>query len=106
MSRKSASSADAPARTKSDWNSLLDAFRAQREEIALGGGLKAIARQHEKKRLTARERISELIDPGAEFFETGRWAAWGMYAEWGPAPAASVVCGIGRVAGRAFMIIA
>ncbi len=90
----------------SDWTTLLSTYRKQREEIALGGGPKAIARQHEKQRLTARERIAELIDPGTEFFETGHWAAWGMYSEWGGAPSASVVCGIAQVASRTCLIIA
>lgn len=90
----------------SDWKSLLAEYRRQREEIALGGGLKAIERQHEKQRLTARERIAALIDPGTSLLETGRWAAWGMYAEWGGAPGASVVCGVGQIASRTCMIIA
>ena len=90
----------------SDWGTLLREFRAEREQIAQGGGEQAIDRQHSKNRLTARERIRSLIDPGTDFFELGRWAAWQMYAEWGSAPAASVVCGIARVCGRRFMVIA
>src|SRR5438128_2157981 len=78
----------------------------EEDQIRLGGGMKAIERQHQKGRLTARERIAKLIDPKSEFFELGLWAAWGMYAEWGGAPAAGVVTGIGRVGGRAAMIIA
>jgi 3-methylcrotonyl-CoA carboxylase beta subunit len=88
------------------WESLLDALRRDRAKIAEGGGPKAIARQHEKNRLTARERIARLIDPESSFFEFGRFAAWGMYGEWGPAPAASVICGVGVVAGRRFMLVA
>ena len=61
---------------------------AEEARIRLGGGPKAIDRQHEKGRLTARERIAKLLDPGAEFFELGLWAAWNMYAEWGGAPSA------------------
>ena len=92
---------DAPA-----WSDLLAKYRELAATIAEGGGAKAIERQHSKQRLTARERIAQLIDPGTAFFEVGRWAAWGMYAEWGSAPSASVVCGIGAVAGRRCMIIA
>ena len=88
------------------WESLLEALRRDRAKIAEGGGPKAIARQHEKNRLTARERIARLIDPDSTFFEFGRFAAWGMYGEWGPAPAASVICGVGTVAGRRFMLVA
>jgi len=90
----------------SDWQPLLNTLQRQREQIHLGGGEKAIARQHDKHRWTARERIAGLIDPGTEFFELGTFAAFGMYADWGGAPAAGVVCGIGRVANRRFMIIA
>ena len=93
-------------RPQADWPTLLAEHRTQRDEIALGGGAKSIERQHEKKRLTARERIASLIDPGTEFFELGRFAAWKMYQEWGGAPSASVVCGLGHVAGRTFMVIA
>src|SRR5438105_9702629 len=79
---------------------------AEEARIRLGGGPKAVDRQHEKGRLTARERVAKLLDPGAEFFELGLWAAWNMYAEWGGAPSAGVVTGIGTVAGRRVMVIA
>jgi hypothetical protein len=59
-------------------------------EIRRGGGDKAIARQHAKKRLTARERVEKLIDPGGFFQELGLWAAFGMYPSTaGPRPRAS-----------------
>jgi acetyl-CoA carboxylase carboxyltransferase component len=93
--------------------SAINALRAQNEEfqriereLREGGGAKAIARQHEKGRLTARERIDRLIDPGTVFQELGLWAAWKMYEEYGGAPAAGVVTGIGVVEGRRCMIIA
>ncbi|MCZ2343034.1 MAG: acyl-CoA carboxylase subunit beta [Bacteroidales bacterium] len=85
---------------------MSDDLASQIEQIRLGGGAKAIARQHEKGRLTARERITQLIDPETHWLELGLWAAWGMYAEWGGAPAAGVVTGIGTVAGRRVMVIA
>ena len=50
--------------------------------------------------------LAAVIDPGTEFFELGTFAAFGMYADWGEAPCAGVVCGIGRVASRSFMVIA
>lgn len=89
-----------------DWQSLIDVIRSGEAEIALGGGQRAIERQHKKSRLTARERIDRLIDPGSPFLEIGKWSAWGMYEEWGGAPAAGVVCGIGTVQRRTVMIIA
>lgn len=85
---------------------LVEQFREQEGQIRLGGGVKAIERQHEKNRLTARERIERLIDPGSSFQELGLWAAHGMYKEHGGAPGAGVVTGIGRVEGRLHMVIA
>ncbi len=81
-------------------------FQRQEQEIATGGGPKAIERQHAKGRLTARERIEQLIDPGTETLELGLWSAWGMYEEYGGAPGAGTVAVIGTVAGRRHMIIA
>ncbi len=74
--------------------------------LRLGGGPKAIERQHDKGRLTARERIDRLIDPGTYFLELGLWAGWQMYEEFGGAPAAGVVTGIGVVTGRRLMLVA
>jgi acetyl-CoA carboxylase carboxyltransferase component len=79
---------------------LVRDIRRQEDVIALGGGPDAIERQHAKGRLTARERIRELLDPGAPFFELSLYAAHGMYEEWDGAPAAGVVTGLGDVAGR------
>jgi len=80
-------------------------MHTQETTIRLGGGAQAIERQHAKGRLTARERIAKLCDPDS-FFELGLWAAWQMYAEWGGAPSAGVVTGVGRVEGRRVMIVA
>src|SRR5579885_171981 len=85
---------------------LVASIRAQEEQLREGGGAKAIESQHAKKRLTARERIALLLDPGTELFELALFAAFGMYEEWGGAPAAGVITGLGRVAGRLCMIIA
>src|SRR5512141_3034214 len=81
-------------------------IRNEEEVIQDGGGPKAIESQHKKSRLTARERLAKLLDPGVEFFELGLYAAHGMYEEWGGAPAAGVITGLGRVHDRLFMIIA
>jgi acetyl-CoA carboxylase carboxyltransferase component len=85
---------------------MLDLYVKNEALIAQGGGKKAIARQHSKKRLTARERIGLLLDKGTQLFELGIFAAHEMYSEWGEVPAAGVVAGVGTVAGRQFMIIA
>jgi acetyl-CoA carboxylase carboxyltransferase component len=85
---------------------LLAEIRGQEAAIREGGGAKGIESQHNKKRLTARERLALLLDEGSEFFELGLFAAFGMYEEWGGAPSAGCVTGLGRVAGRLCMIVA
>jgi acetyl-CoA carboxylase carboxyltransferase component len=85
---------------------LLTEIKNEEEKIREGGGAKAIEAQHQKNRLTARERIAALIDHGTHFFELGIYAAYEMYEEWGGAPAAGTITGLGRIAGRMFMIIA
>src|ERR1700747_2903238 len=84
---------------------LVSQVRNEEEKIREGGGMKAIESQHAKKRLTARERIGLLADPGT-FFELGVYAAHGMYEEWGGAPAAGVITGLARIHTRLVMIIA
>src|SRR3954447_17196109 len=84
---------------------LVSGIRNEEEQICEGGGQKAIQNQHSKGRLTARERIHKLADPGS-FFELGLFAAYRMYEEWGGAPAAGVITGLARVESRMVMIIA
>ncbi|MFT4111234.1 acyl-CoA carboxylase subunit beta [Silvibacterium sp.] len=84
----------------------LGEVRLQESSIREGGGTKAIEAQHAKKRLTARERVDLLIDAETVFVELGLFAAFGMYEEWGGAPAAGVITGLGRVSGRLCLIIA
>jgi 3-methylcrotonyl-CoA carboxylase beta subunit len=96
------------ARFEANMRFLADLMsQVHNEEVAIreGGGSKAIENQHAKGRLTARERIEALIDPGT-FFELGVYAAHGMYEEWGGAPAAGVISGMARVQTRLVMIIA
>ena len=85
---------------------LMAALRVEEDEIRLGGGAKAAEAQRAKGRLTVRERLKLLLDEGSELLELGLWAAYGMYEEYGGAPAAGVVTGLGRVSGRLCMIIA
>ncbi len=94
------------SKTTSSLGELASQIDAEEAQLHEGGGPKAIERQHAKGRLTTRERIAKLIDPGTAFLELGLWAGWRMYDEWGGAPAAGVVCGVGIVAGRRQMIIA
>jgi 3-methylcrotonyl-CoA carboxylase beta subunit len=83
---------------------LVAQVRNEEEKIREGGGTKAIENQHSKARLTARERIHLLADPGT-FFELAAYAAHGMYEEWGGAPAAGVVTGLARIHTRLVMLI-
>jgi len=85
---------------------LLGAIRAEEDAIRRGGGEKAVEAQHAKGRLTVRERLNLLLDEGSEFHELGLWAAHGMYSEYGGAPGAGVVTGLGRVSGRLCMVVA
>src|ERR1700758_1024204 len=85
---------------------LVTQIKNEEEQISRGGGAKAIESQHKKGRLTARERLKKLVDPGTHFTELGVFAAYEMYEEWGGAPAAGTITGLARVAGRQFMIIA
>ena len=85
---------------------LVTQIKNEEEQIGQGGGAKAIESQHKKGRLTARERIKKLVDPGSHFFELSIFAAYEMYQEWGGAPSAGTITGLARVCGRLFMIIA
>ncbi|WP_373521810.1 acyl-CoA carboxylase subunit beta [Aquiflexum sp.] len=76
------------------------------EQVKLGGGKSKIEKEHAKGKLTARERIEYLTDPGTEFLEIGAFAADGMYEEEGGCPSAGVVTGIGYVSGRMCVIVA
>jgi 3-methylcrotonyl-CoA carboxylase beta subunit len=79
---------------------LIFQVKSRLKKIYEGGGAKSAAKQKEKGKLLARERIQYLIDKESEFLEIGAFAAEGMYAEQGGCPSAGVVCGIGYVSGR------
>jgi acetyl-CoA carboxylase carboxyltransferase component len=98
---------DAPryGRNVETMRALVSSLNAEEMKVREGGGAKAVEAQHKKQRLTARERIELLLDEETELFELGLHAAHGMYEEWGGAPAAGVVTGLGRVHGRLFMLI-
>ncbi len=81
-------------------------LKNKHRQVALGGGQKAIDKQHAKGKLTARERIHYLLDKDAEFLEIAAFAGEGMYLEYGGCPGGGVVAGIGYVKGRQCMVIA
>lgn len=85
---------------------LIEKITAEQEKIQMGGGSKKIEKQHDKGKLTARERIARLIDDGTEFNELGLHAGDGMYEDVGGCPSAGVVMGLGHVSGRMCMLVA
>jgi 3-methylcrotonyl-CoA carboxylase beta subunit len=84
----------------------LSLLRQRFEQVSLGGGKKAIEKQHEKKKLTARERIEYLRDQDKSFTEIGAFAGWEMYAEQGGCPSGGTVAGVGYVSGRQCILVA
>ncbi len=76
------------------------------DKIEEGGGKKAIQKQKERNKLTARERIEYLCDTDTPFIEMGAFAGYGMYEEYGGCPAGGTVAGIGYVSGKLCVIIA
>ena len=85
---------------------LCSRLRLKAEKTALGGGEKKISEQHQKGKLTARERIHRLTDQGSDFLEVGLFAGEGMYQEHGGCPSGGVIAGIGFVKGRQCVIVA
>ena len=83
---------------------LVEELEALEDRLRLGGGPKKIEKQHREEKLTARERISKLVDPGSMFLEIGLLIAWDKYD--GQAPGAGVVTGISRIEGRPAVIVA
>ena len=87
-----------------EMTSIVADLRHQTAQIAAGGSAQAAARHRARGRLLVRERIDLLLDPGAPFLELSAFAAYGLYE--GEVPAAGIVTGIGRIAGRECMIVA
>jgi len=93
-------------RNEDAYKMLISGVNNRLEKIYQGGGVKKIAKQHEKGKLTARERIDHLIDKNSNFLEIGAFAGYEMYKEYGGCPAGGVVTGIGYIKGRQCMIVA
>ncbi|GGR79735.1 acyl-CoA carboxylase subunit beta [Deinococcus sedimenti] len=88
------------------WADALARLDTDRARVHAGGGAKAQQRQHDKNRLTARERIRQLIDDQTPFDELMTFAGWEMYQDVGGCPSGGTVTGIGQIQGRPWMIIA
>ena len=83
---------------------LVAELRERTALVAAGGGEKAVERHRSRGKLTARERIDRLVDPGTAFLELNALAAWELYD--GDAPSAGIVTGIGVVEGRQCVVVA
>src|SRR6202045_1287539 len=83
---------------------LVETLGKLENKLREGGGAERIEKQHRAGKLTARERIAGLLDPGARFLEIGLLIAYDQYD--GQAPAAGVVTGIGNIEGRWTVIVA
>jgi acetyl-CoA carboxylase carboxyltransferase component len=88
------------------WAHTKEIYDNLRNQIKLGGGLSNIEKQHQKGRLSVRERLHLLLDNDTAFYELGIFAAYEMYEEWGGCPAGGAVTGIGTISGHQCMIIA
>src|ERR687892_274367 len=93
-----------PATRTGRLQTLTDEYRALKARLEQGGGADRVRRQHEQGKLTARERVAALLDPDGPWFEIGLLVAYDAYD--GQAPAAGVVTGLGRVAGRPAVVVA
>ena len=91
-------------RRRASMEALVAELRERTALVAAGGGEKAVERHRSRGKLTARERIDRLVDPGTAFLELNALAAWELYD--GDAPSAGIVTGIGVVEGRQCVIVA
>jgi acetyl-CoA carboxylase carboxyltransferase component len=91
-------------RRRARMEQLVAELRERTEAVARGGGEKAVERHRSRGKLTARERVDLLVDPGTTFLELNALAAWALYG--GEAPSAGIVTGIGIVEGRQCVLVA
>ncbi|HJR94068.1 MAG TPA: carboxyl transferase domain-containing protein, partial [Gaiellaceae bacterium] len=90
-------------RRRASMEGLVAELRERTALAAAGGGEKAVERHRSRGKLTARERIDRLVDPGTAFLELNALAAWELYD--GDAPSAGIVTGIGVVEGRQCVVV-
>jgi 3-methylcrotonyl-CoA carboxylase beta subunit len=93
-------------KNEDQFKQVVSQLRIREKKTKAGGGEKKIDEQHQKGKLTARERVSYLIDKNSDFLEIGLFAGDGMYKEVGGCPSAGVITGLAHVEGRLCMIVA
>jgi 3-methylcrotonyl-CoA carboxylase beta subunit len=104
MAADKSSAAPGPVARAAHMRLLVEQLHKLEDRLRSGGGPSKIAKQHKAGKLTARERIAKLLDPGARFLEIGLLIAYDKYE--GLAPAAGVVTGLGRIEGRPAVVVA
>jgi acetyl-CoA carboxylase carboxyltransferase component len=93
-------------RNEDEYKQLLYKYKRKNDVAMLGGGEKALAKHREKGKMTARERVTALVDPGSPLTEVGLLAGDGMYEEYGGCPSGGVVVVLGYVSKRLCVIVA
>src|SRR5579863_6888561 len=93
-----------PTASTSQMRQLVEDLHDLEERLRQGGGSKKIEKQHRDGKLTARERIAQLLDPGTMFVEIGLLVAYDQYD--GQAPAAGVITGLGKIENRPAVVVA
>jgi acetyl-CoA carboxylase carboxyltransferase component len=83
---------------------LVEQVQQVEQRLKQGGGAKRVEKQHKAGKLTARERLEKVLDPGSFFLEIGLLVAYDRYD--GHAPAAGVVTGVGSIAGCPAVVVA
>ena len=112
MSESDALGSDAPTDSASfqeqaaHYEALVETMRERADEMREGGGPEKIQKQHDRGKLTARERIGYLVDDAEQFRELGLFAGYKMYEEEGGCPAGGTVMGLGPVSGRECLVVA
>jgi acetyl-CoA carboxylase carboxyltransferase component len=85
---------------------LLDQLSERTQQVKQGGGAKRIERQHERGKMTARERIDHVLDDPDDFMELGLFAGYEMYEDEGGCPSGGTVMGLGHISERLCLVVA
>jgi 3-methylcrotonyl-CoA carboxylase beta subunit len=93
-------------KNEDQFRQLIDQLQHKSKKTREGGGPKKIDEQHQKGKLTARERVDYLIDKNTSFLEIGLFVGEGMYKEYGGCPSGGVITGMGYIKGKQCVIVA